>query len=172
MCYGIYFLLPSFKARWSVFTITCKLSYLDSDFALTLGYLNSALNNRALFSLSHPNPFLLMSLFEDTLAWMRTWQILRAHLHGGGGPQEGEAIHLSMQSLMWSVHLSCKHDKVKWMIIWTGGLPNLSGLHHLSGVLHLHVNRPKEKRWTASILFLDLIPSVWILDGTLCWLEC
>ena len=46
--------------------------YLDSDFALTLGYLNSALNNRALFSLSHLNPFLLMSLFEDTLAWMRT----------------------------------------------------------------------------------------------------
>ena len=32
--------------------------------------------------------------------------------------------------------------KLKWEIIWTGGLPHLSGLHHLSGVPHLRVNRP------------------------------
>ena len=27
-----------------------------------------------------------------------------------------------------------------WEIIWTGGLPQLSGLSHLPGVPHLHVN--------------------------------
>ena len=32
--------------------------------------------------------------------------------------------------------------KLKWEIIWTGGLPHLSGLPHLPGVPHLHVNRP------------------------------
>ena len=31
--------------------------------------------------------------------------------------------------------------KLKWEIIWTGGLPHLSGLPHLPGVFHLHVNR-------------------------------
>ena len=32
--------------------------------------------------------------------------------------------------------------KLKWEIIWTGGLLHLSGLPHLPGVPHLHVNRP------------------------------
>ena len=32
--------------------------------------------------------------------------------------------------------------KLKWEIIWTGGLLYLSGLPHLHGVPHLHVNRP------------------------------
>ena len=32
--------------------------------------------------------------------------------------------------------------KLKWEVIWTGGLPKLSGLPHLPGVPHLHVNRP------------------------------
>ena len=32
--------------------------------------------------------------------------------------------------------------KLKWEIIWRGGLPHLGGLTHLPGVLHLHVNRP------------------------------
>ena len=31
--------------------------------------------------------------------------------------------------------------KLKWEIIWTGGLPHLSGLPHLPGVPHLLVNR-------------------------------
>ena len=30
--------------------------------------------------------------------------------------------------------------KLKWEIIWTGGLPHLIGLPHLPGVPHLHVN--------------------------------
>ena len=34
--------------------------------------------------------------------------------------------------------------KLKWEIIWTGGLPHLSGLPHQTGVPHLHVNRPQE----------------------------
>ena len=36
--------------------------------------------------------------------------------------------------------------KLKWEIIWTGGLPHLSGLPHLPGVPHLHVNRPLVQR--------------------------
>ena len=32
--------------------------------------------------------------------------------------------------------------KLKWEIIWTGGLSHLSGLPHLPGVPHLHVDRP------------------------------
>ena len=32
--------------------------------------------------------------------------------------------------------------KIKWEIIWKGGLPHLSGLPHLPGVLRLHVNWP------------------------------
>ena len=35
-----------------------------------------------------------------------------------------------------SLHLSCKQGQI------TGGLPHLSGLLHLPGVPHLHVNRP------------------------------
>ena len=33
--------------------------------------------------------------------------------------------------------------KLKLDIVWTGGLPNLSGLPHPPGALHLHVNRPQ-----------------------------
>ena len=72
------------NAKTSKITFTFKLSYLNSGFALTLGYLNSA------SSVSSQ----MMSLFADTLAW--TWQIVRTCLHVGGGPQEGEVIHLSM----------------------------------------------------------------------------
>ena len=32
--------------------------------------------------------------------------------------------------------------KIKWEVIWTGGLPQLIRLPHLPGVPHLHVNRP------------------------------
>ena len=32
--------------------------------------------------------------------------------------------------------------KLKWRIIWTGGLPHISGLTHLPGIPRLHVNRP------------------------------
>ena len=31
--------------------------------------------------------------------------------------------------------------KIKWEVIWTGGLPQLIRLPHLPGVPHLHVNR-------------------------------
>ena len=45
--------------------------------------------------------------------------VLRACLHGGGGPQDGEVTRLggvtrlSIQSLKWSPHLSCKRDQFK-----------------------------------------------------------
>ena len=58
--------------------------------------------------------------------------MLRACLHGGGEAQIGEGhptYHVNM-------------IKIKWEIIWTGGLPHLSGLPHLPGVPHLHVNTP------------------------------
>ena len=44
---------------------------------------------------------------------------LRACFHGGGGPQVGEVTCLggltllSIQSLIWSPHLSCKRDQIK-----------------------------------------------------------
>ena len=42
--------------------------------------------------------------------------------------------------------------KLKWEIICTDGLPNLSRLPHLPGVSHLHVNRPLD---TSGNIFLD-----------------
>ena len=38
--------------------------------------------------------------------------------------------------------------KLKWEIIWTGGLPQLSWLPHLTGVPHLKVNRPLDNKQT------------------------
>ena len=44
---------------------------------------------------------------------------LRACFHGGGGPQVGEVTCLgrltllSIQSLIWSPHLSCKRDQIE-----------------------------------------------------------
>ena len=61
---------------------------------------------------------------------------LKACLHGDGGPQIGEVI------CGGSPHLSCKRDQIKMrdnMNVW---LPHLSGLPHLPGFLHLHVNKP------------------------------
>ena len=51
-----------------------------------------------------------------------------------GGHQIGEV------TCGGSPHLSCKcdHIKVRYYIIWTGGLPQLPG------VPHLHVNRPEK----------------------------
>ena len=46
---------------------------------------------------------------------------------------------------MWRVTPPYKVIKLKWEIIWTGGLPHLSGLPRLPGVPHLHVNRPLTK---------------------------
>ena len=37
--------------------------------------------------------------------------------------------------------------KVKWKIIWTGGLLHLSGLPHLPGVHHLQINRSVDFSW-------------------------
>ena len=52
---------------------------------------------------------------------------LRACLHGAGGPQVGEVTRL-------------------------GGVNRL-GLPHLSGVLHLHVNRPFSYLWNYSVSY-------------------
>ena len=55
---------------------------------------------------------------------------------GGGGPQVGEVTNGGSPTYHVNV------IKLKWGIIWTGGLPHLSGLPHLPGVPQLHVNRP------------------------------
>ena len=47
--------------------------------------------------------------------------------------------------------------KLKWEILWTGGLPHLSGLPHLPGVPHLHVNRPLLKSHSRQGLFFLMI---------------
>ena len=48
--------------------------------------------------------------------------------------------------------------KLKKEIIWTGGLPHLSGLRHLSEVPHLHVNRPLDRYFKQEnhLLYLPL----------------
>ena len=64
-------------------------------------------------------------------------------LHGKIWPRLGGLPALADRAtgLGGSPHLSCKM-RLKWEIIWTGGLPHLSELPHLPGVPHLHVNRP------------------------------
>ena len=61
---------------------------------------------------------------------------LRACLHEGRRPQIGEGTCGGSPTYHVNV------IKLKWEIIWTGGLPHLSGLPHIPGVPHLHVNRP------------------------------
>ena len=59
-------------------------------------------------------------------------------LHGSGGPQVGEITSLG------GVTRLSKYSSRE--IIWTGGLPHLSGFPNPNpkppGVPHLHVNRP------------------------------
>ena len=64
--------------------------------------------------------------------------LVRACLHGGKRTQIGEITCCGSTHLSHDVHMF----KLKWEIIWTGGLPHLSQLPHLPGVPHLHVNRP------------------------------
>ena len=62
-------------------------------------------------------------------------QWLRACLHGGEEPQVGEVTCGDHPTYHVNV------IKLKWEIIWTGRLPQLSRLRHLRGVPHHHVNR-------------------------------
>ena len=61
---------------------------------------------------------------------------LRACLHGGGGPQLGEVTSGR------SPHLPCKRDQIKMRDYADRRVTHQSGLPHLPGVPHLHVNRP------------------------------
>ena len=51
--------------------------------------------------------------------------------------------------------------KLKWEIIWKGGLPHLSGLPHLHEVPHLHVNGPLDIKHCC-ILILPVITSLYL----------
>ena len=57
-----------------------------------------------------------------------------------------------------------------WEIIWTGGLPHLSGLTHLHGIPHLLVNRPLEgglyprEAWVFFLLFTGRWACNWRLN--------
>ena len=62
---------------------------------------------------------------------------LRACLHEGGGPQVGEV------TCGRSPHISCKHDQIRLDYMDRRATP-VSGLPHLPGVPHLHVNKPLE----------------------------
>ena len=61
---------------------------------------------------------------------------LRACLHGGEGPQVGAV------TFGGSTHLSCKRDQIKMRDYVDRRVTHQSGLPHLPGVPHLHVNRP------------------------------
>ena len=55
---------------------------------------------------------------------------------GGGGPQLGEV------TCGGSPHLSCKRDQIKMRDYMERRVIPPSGLPHLPGAPHLHVNRP------------------------------
>ena len=61
---------------------------------------------------------------------------LRACLHGRGGPHLGEV------TCGGSPHLSYKRDQIKMRDYVDRRVTHQSGLPHLPGVPHLHVNRP------------------------------
>ena len=77
--------------------------------------------------------------------------IIRACLHGGGGPQIGEVI------CGWSPHLSCKCDKIKMRDYVDRWVTHQSGLPHLPGVPHLHVNRPLVGQRMLFIVIKDFV---------------
>ena len=60
----------------------------------------------------------------------------RVCLHVGGRPQVGEVTRGG------SPHLSCKRDQIKMRDYVDRRVTHQSGLPHLPGVPHLHVNRP------------------------------
>ena len=68
----------------------------------------------------------------------RSWYVCFSDWYWGENPvwQTGLATSVGHQTYHVNV------NKLKWEIIWTGGLPHLSGLPHLPEVPHLHVNRP------------------------------
>ena len=74
---------------------------------------------------------------------------VRACLHGGGGPQISEV------TCGGSPHLSCKRDQIKMRDYVERRVSHQSGLPYLSGVPHLHVNRPL-RGWTHSCIISKL----------------
>ena len=66
---------------------------------------------------------------------------MRACLHGGGGPQIGEV------TCGGSPHLSCKRNQIKMRDYVDRRVTHQSGLPHLPGVTHFHVNRPLKAFW-------------------------
>ena len=74
-------------------------------------------------------------LFAVALHDYNLQKLLRACLRGGRGPQIGEVTCGVLP------HLSCKRDQIKMTDYMYRPLP------HLTGVLHLHVNRPLVTRF-------------------------
>ena len=70
------------------------------------------------------------------LGTARMLRSLRACLHEGGGPQVGEVTCGGLP------HRTCKRDHIKMRDCMDRRVTQLSGLPHLPGVPHLHVNRP------------------------------
>ena len=65
-----------------------------------------------------------------------------------GGPQIGEV------TCGGSPHLSCKRDQIKMRDYVDRRVTHQSGLPHLPGVPHLHVNRPLDELQVTLILFI------------------
>ena len=68
--------------------------------------------------------------------------LFRACLHGGGGPQIGEV------TCGGSPQLSCKRDQIKMRHCVDRRVTHQSGLPHLPGVPHLHVNKPLKRGYS------------------------
>ena len=90
------------------------------------------MNFARIWCITNPTPARLV-----TPPWTFTWQNLT--------PAEREGYPVWQTGLPAVAGHPTYHVnviKLKWEIIWTGGLSHQSGLPHLPGVPHLHVNRP------------------------------
>ena len=81
-------------------------------------------------------PLIMMQSYRQSEFCTNSVSRIRPRLRGLPGLAD-RATHLGD-----SPHLSCKRYQIKMRDYIDGLVPSLSGLPHLPGVTHLHVNRP------------------------------
>ena len=80
-----------------------------------------------------------LSILSLTFIWWRLHDRLGDHMRDYMNRRFTPPKRVT--SLTWGPPPPCK-QALKWEIIWTGGLPHISGSPHLPEIPHLHVNRP------------------------------
>ena len=124
-----FFTLLFFGCHHSVVRVSTKVRFVIHKIVIV----HSCVQYAVLISALQKDNYLRLQLLSFKMA--RTPR-LRACLHGGGGPREGEV------SCSGSPHLLCKRDQIRMRNNMDRRVTPLSGLPHLPGVPHLHVNRP------------------------------